>query len=75
MQLKTDSYSATSMTWPRPLAWRSCSAISTPITPCSAASVSPMLTPTRTGVRPGSAVRWRRPPMASATTPKPGLSR
>ena len=26
-------------------------------------------------VRPGSPLRWRRPPIASATTPKPGLSR
>ena len=75
MQLKTASYSATSITWPCPLVWRSCSASRMPITPCSAASVSPMLTPTRTGTRPGSAVRWRRPPMASATTPKPGWSR
>ena len=29
----------------------------------------------RTGTRPGSPVRWRSPPMASATRPKPGLSR
>src|SRR5438093_319710 len=41
-----------------------------PITPCSDASVSPMLTPTRTGTRPGSPVRWRSPPIASATAPK-----
>jgi hypothetical protein len=74
MTLKTLSYSATSMTCPRPpltSRWRSAS--STPMTPCSAASVSPMLTPTRTGTRPGSPVRWRRPPMASPSTPKPGL--
>jgi hypothetical protein len=49
---------------------RACSASSTPITPCSAASVSPMLTPTRTGTRPGSpsggAGRpWPRPPRQS----------
>ena len=72
--LNTLSYSATSIIWPwPPFTSRWCSAIKTPITPCSAASVSPMLTPTRTGTRPGSAVRWRRPPMASPNTPKPGL--
>src|SRR5574337_722875 len=54
MQLNTASYSATSTTWPRPLAWRWCSAISTPITPCKDASVSPIDTPTRTGIRPGA---------------------
>jgi len=81
MQLNTASYKATSTTCPRPfganaltLAWRCCSAIRMPITPCSEASVSPMLTPTRTGTRPGSAVRWRNPPIASATTPNPGRS-
>ncbi len=58
MQLNTASCSATSITWPGPpftLWW--CSAISTPITPCSAASVSPIDTPTRTGTRPGSAAQ------------------
>jgi hypothetical protein len=76
MQLNTDSYSATSTTWPwPPLALRSYSASSTPITPCNAAKVSPIDTPQRTGTRPGSPVRWRRPPIASATTPKPGRSR
>ena len=57
------------------VACRCCMASSTPITPCSEASVSPIDTPTRTGTRPGSPVRWRSPPMASATTPKPGRSR
>ena len=74
MQLKTASYSATSTTWPRPVFCRACNASSTPITPCSAARVSPMLTPQRTGTRPGSPVRWRKPPIASATTAKPGRS-
>ena len=32
-----------------------------------------METPTRTGTRPGSPVRWRRPPMASPRAPKPGF--
>ena len=31
------------------------------------------LTPTRTGTRPGSPLRWRSPPIASPSTPKPGL--
>ena len=65
------AFGASSLT----LACRCCSAISTPMTPCSEANVSPMLTPTRTGTRPGSPVRWRSPPIASATTPKPGRSR
>ena len=76
MTLKTDSYSATSTTWPwPPLTSRWRSAVSTPITPCSADRVSPIDTPTRTGTRPGSPVRWRSPPIASPSTPKPGLSR
>ena len=75
MQLKTASNSATSTTWPRPVRARACSASSTPMTPCSAASVSPRLTPARTGARPGSPIRWRMPPIASATTAKPGRSR
>jgi hypothetical protein len=64
--LNTASCKATSIICPGPpctLRWYS--AISTPITPCSAASVSPMLTPQRTGTRPGSPVRWRSPPIAS----------
>ena len=74
--LNTASCRATSITWPAPpftLRWYR--AIITPMTPCSAANVSPIDTPTRTGTRPGSAVRWRRPPIASPMTPKPGKSR
>ena len=58
MTLKTASCSATSITWPCPpftLRWYR--AVSTPMVPCSAASVSPMETPQRTGTRPGSPVR------------------
>ena len=49
----TDSYSATSISWPSPLRARSCRASSTPITPYSEDSESPMLMPTRTGAWPG----------------------
>ncbi len=49
----TDSYSATSMYWPWPERARSCSASSAPITPYSAASESPIDTPTRTDDSPG----------------------
>lgn len=74
--LNTASCSATSITWPLPpLTLRWYSAVSTPMVPCRAASVSPIETPTRTGTRPGSPVRWRRPPMASPIAPKPGRSR
>ena len=56
IRLNTDSYSATSTICPSPAAappvtsrWRS--AIMAPITPCRAATESPIDTPTRTGGR------------------------
>jgi hypothetical protein len=74
--LNTASLSATSITCPLPpLTLRWYSAVSTPMVPCSAASVSPIEMPQRTGTRPGSPVRWRSPPIASPMAPKPGRSR
>ena len=55
---------------------RSCArcsiAIIAPITPYSAESVSPIEMPVRDGGRSGVPVTWRRPPIASPITPKPG---
>ena len=42
------------MNWPVPLAFRWCIASSAPMVPYSEASVSPRLTPTRTGGRSGN---------------------
>ena len=59
---KTASYSATSMYCPLPpFTFRWYIAMSAPIVPYSDASVSPRLTPTRTGGRSGNPVTYRSP--------------
>ena len=57
-----------SMCWPRPERSRSTIADSTPIVVNSAAVMSPMLTPGRTGPPPSSPVMLSMPPIACTIT-------